>query len=285
MPCKIPHLISRRSRSGSAKPDRRLEQPRDVGPTFQVGLDDYLLEVREVARYRVRKGREIVIEPFPGSSERRIKVFLLGTVFGALCHQRGLLPLHASAIALGDRCIAFAGPSGAGKSTLATFLGDRGYPIVSDDICVVGLDGQGLPVAWSGLSRLKLWRDAVEALGRDPRDFDAIFEGVEKYQLSPERPMPRRPLKLARLYVLSEARLPQQEGISRLARSLAFDAIIGSTYRPRLLAPMGQARAHFALCAAIVKHASIHAVYRRWGFDSFSAEVEKLERHFIAGAA
>ena len=107
-------------RTGSAGPD--IEKPSHVGPTFQVGMDDYLLDVRNVARYRVRRGDEIVVEPAAGSTERDVRLFLFGTVLGALCHQRGLLPLHASAIVANGRAIAFSGHSRAGKSTLAAFF-------------------------------------------------------------------------------------------------------------------------------------------------------------------
>ncbi len=40
------------------------------------------------------------------------RVYLLGTAFGILQHQRGRMVLHASAVAVGDKAALFAGPQG-----------------------------------------------------------------------------------------------------------------------------------------------------------------------------
>lgn len=45
----------------------------------------------------------------------------------------GTLRLHATAVAIGGRAVAFTGPSVAGKSDLALRLIDRGAVLVSDD--------------------------------------------------------------------------------------------------------------------------------------------------------
>jgi len=45
--------------------------------------------------------------------------------------------LHASGVELNGRAALFLGSSGAGKSTLAAALVQRGYPLVTDDFCVI----------------------------------------------------------------------------------------------------------------------------------------------------
>ncbi len=258
-----------------------LPAPLSEGACFQVGDQDFLLAVPNVARYRVRRGCEIVVEPFAGAADRDIRVFLLGTILGALCHQRGLLPLHASAIAVDGRCIVFTGPSRAGKSTLAAFLAGRGYAILSDDICVVSRDPAGRPLAWPGVSRPKLWRDAVDALKISPGAIEPTRHGMEKYYVTTE--VGHRdvvPLPLSRIYILREARSAAQEGVERLRGARAVLAMMGATYRRNLLKPMNGAKAHFTQLTAVVQHAQINLAQRRWGFDALAADAEKLERHF-----
>ncbi|CAK0744895.1 hypothetical protein CCP1ISM_10051 [Azospirillaceae bacterium] len=79
-----------------------------------------------VAAYLIREGREITIATRLPDHAPDVGLFLFGTVFGVLCHQRGVLPLHASCVAFGERAFAFAGVSGSGKSTLAAALVARG---------------------------------------------------------------------------------------------------------------------------------------------------------------
>lgn len=266
-------------RLGDAGPE--LPHPRNVGPTFQVADDDYLLNVRGVGRYRVRYGTEVIVEPVATSAAEDVRLFLLGTVFGALCHQRRLVPLHASAIVAGGRCIAFAGRSRAGKSTLAAHFDRQGYQILADDLCVLSIAEDGAPMAWPGMPRIKLWRDAIAALGRDPNNLATVRAGLQKYHMPLDRQASATPLPLARLYVLREARLPAQEAIERLTGAAAFDEFLNQTYRRHLLAPMGCAAAHFAHCAALVKHVPVYSAGRRWGFECFADEAAKIERHFL----
>ena len=266
-------------RTGSAGP--AIENPSDVGPTFQVGRDDYLLDVHRVARYRVRDGNEIVVEPAAGSSERDVRIFLLGTVLGALCHQRGLLPLHASAIVVNGRAVAFAGRSRAGKSTLAAYFADRGYPVLSDDICVLGFDDERRPAALAGVPNLKLWQDALLELGRNPGGLETVRTGLQKYHVPLNGNAAANAAPLERIYVLGETRLERLEGIERLSGAAAFDKVFSNIYRRHLIAPMGQAQAHFARCIALLQQVPVFAVARRWGFGTFAADAATLERHFL----
>src|SRR5688572_8173030 len=65
---------------------------------IQVADDAVLLTIAGTARFLVRGGHEIVVDPAPGGSERNVRLFLLGSALGILTHRRGLLPLHANAV-------------------------------------------------------------------------------------------------------------------------------------------------------------------------------------------
>ena len=60
--------------------------------------DELLLMVEDVATYYVEGGNRIIVEPIATGDEAAIRLFLLGSAFGALLQQRGYYVLHGSAV-------------------------------------------------------------------------------------------------------------------------------------------------------------------------------------------
>ena len=75
-----------------------LPNAQNQGVTFQIADNELLLGLKGIARYHVKDGNQISISPKENSDEKDIRLFLLGSCFGALLHQRKILALHASAI-------------------------------------------------------------------------------------------------------------------------------------------------------------------------------------------
>jgi hypothetical protein len=73
-----------------------------------------------VGQFLVRNGHEITLKASEGVDGALLRLHLFGSIMGMACHQRGLLILHASAIAINGRAVAFAGAPGAGKSCRLT---------------------------------------------------------------------------------------------------------------------------------------------------------------------
>jgi hypothetical protein len=250
--------------------------------SLQVAGGTALLTVRNIARFLIRDGSEIVVDPHPGGSERNMRLFLLGSALGVLCHQRGLLPIHANAIVADGEAVAFAGPSGAGKSTLAAHFQRIGYEVLCDDVCMIGFDSSGRPYAWPGLPRLKLWGDAVEAFGHRRDSLDQAIEGQDKYHVPLAASGAVRPVPFRRLYVLERAEEGEAGGMTALGGRDAMEAVMAQTYRGLYLAPMGLAQRHFRHCAALLGHARVFVAARHWGYDVFEEEARRLESHFQA---
>lgn len=251
--------------------------------SMHVGDGEVQLNVHDIARYRIRDGREIIIEPAPDSTRRNVRLFLLGSAIGLLCHQRGLLPLHANAIVANGCAVAFVGASGAGKSTLAAHFSRAGYEVLCDDICVVSRDESGRPFAWPGLPRLKLWREAAENFGHDSAGLERAIEGLDKFHVPLTRVgAPTRPYPLRAVYALQ---VSTPEGGSEIARrrgSAALGAILHQTYRRHWLEVMGLSQQHFARCIEIANRIDVYSAPRLWGYDVFEREAEKIERHVQA---
>lgn len=245
--------------------------------------EDFLLDIEAVGRFRVSGGREIVIDPKPGASERNIRVYLLGSAFGALLHQRGLIPLHANAIEIGGKAVAFSGRSGAGKSTLAAWFADRGRGVLCDDVCAIGFDGNGAPIAWPGIPRLRLWQDAIERSGRTIAGFERSFDDDNKYDVPTGAAPAAEPLPLGAIYILAEAEEGEAPGIERLTGIAAAEALIANTYRGAFVKMIGATERHMRDCLRIVAKVPVHRARRRWGAESLDAEAQRLADH--AGAA
>ena len=79
----------------------------DANNWFVVEEDELLLEIDKISRFRVTHGTLIEIEPLEEGDIQSIRLFLLGSAIGGLLHQRGILPIHASAVEVNGKAILF----------------------------------------------------------------------------------------------------------------------------------------------------------------------------------
>lgn len=223
-----------------------------------------VLVVPQIARFRIIDGTRIVVDPKSGVPARNIRLFLLGSAFGALLHQRGLLPLHANAIEIDGMAVAFMGPSGTGKSTLATWFHDRGFKVISDDVCVVDFGLEGRPQAAPGLPRLRLWTDALELTGRDHLGLARSYldDEDEKFDVPVEAASAARSeVQLAAIYLLD---CGEEFCIASLHGLEAADAIFANTYRGEYLAQTGGQKEHWDSAIRLVRETPVFRAMRKW---------------------
>src|SRR6266566_3927655 len=58
------------------------------GVLYQASTRQFLLKINHIARYLVSNGSEIIVDPAPGAEMDAVRLFLFGSVFGAMLHQR-----------------------------------------------------------------------------------------------------------------------------------------------------------------------------------------------------
>ncbi len=92
-----------------------------------------------------------------------VEPYLLGPVIGFALRLRGVLCLHASAVVVDGRAVALLGPSQAGKSTTAAAFGAAGFPVLADDLVALR-DVEGVPMAYPGAGKLRLWEESERML-------------------------------------------------------------------------------------------------------------------------
>lgn len=239
--------------------------------------DTAVLAIPGVARFRVEGGRSITVDIDPGCSERNLRLFLLGSALGILIHQRGLFPLHANAVVIEGVAVAFTGHSGAGKSTLAAHFSAAGHTVLSDDVCVIGLDAEQRPIVYPGLPRVKLWADAAKLHGHDIDGLERIHDDMDKYQLGLPASPDQAPVPLAAVIRLVRGG-EQPAGLLRLRGRAAVQLLMAETYRPQVVSALNLQEAHFGHCVSVAAAVAVLDWTRKWGHEVFQAEVEQLIR-------
>jgi hypothetical protein len=276
---ELPELVDA---EGDDKPDVVIDYG-DIPETVETGLtaagDALTLSIENVGRYRIERGTRIIIDAEPDVPERNVRLFLLGSAFGALLHQRGLLPLHANAIELDGRAVAFMGEQGAGKSTLASWFHDHGYGVLADDVCAIGFDSRRHPMVYPGLPRLRLWVDAMSAAGRAPQEYQRSYvdAAYDKFDVPTDPPgQASAGRELAGLYVLDRA---EDFSIEPLKGVDAMEAVFAHTYRGAYLGAIGGQQNHWQSCTHLVMRTPVFRLCRPWSLDRLTEDCLRIAEH------
>jgi hypothetical protein len=260
----------------------QLAGPVSSGLCFQAAAGQCLIELPRVARYWVNGAGEIVIAPAPGARPEDVRVFVLSSAMAAIAHQRGLLAMHASGIAVDGRAVLFAGESGAGKSTLTAAFHDRGHPIVSDDLCVITFDAAGTPMVHPGYRHVKLWADSLAEVGRTLGERRHQRAGMQKYCVSVPGAGLSAPLPVALIFLLT-TKLSERIELQPMTGRAKVKALLRETYRRRMSAALGQRNSHFAQCTALGSHVRMVRVQRPFHLSGIAELTGVLEREIRAG--
>ena len=210
--------------------------------SWQIRGDEVLLRASGDHFVHYRRGAGITVERGPGADLSEESLWLNGSVYAAVASINGLVPIHASAIAHGDRVYAFTGSAGSGKSTLVTGLGARGFPLFCDDTLVLDLSDPQQIVCLPGHKRLKLAPDAIELTGAAPEE--RVSQTVDKWFARPPAGTVGRVLPLTELFFLEDSAEPT---IAPVIGSDRFLRVQDDHYTAKLLAGARQfdRAAHF----------------------------------------
>jgi hypothetical protein len=217
-------------------------------------------------------GTDFLVDPeggevwsvLPANAARAAAAYLIGPVMGFLLRVRGICCLHASAVQVGGRVIAFTGPRCAGKSTTAAAFEKAGYRVVSDDITALVERGESF-LAQPGYPRLWLWPDAAESLYGSSLDLPRILPGGEWDKCyvdltSGGREFQTQSLPLSAIYVLEERmKDAARPTVKPIAPSAALVKLAANTYMNYLLDPALRAR-EFEILGRLVMRVPVRRV-------------------------
>ncbi len=251
----------------------RLEKESSAGPEILTFASSVLLESGEpVLRvWKIANGAFLRLNYFDGmqfwldsqgtqvwalwpdsSSLEDAATYLLGPVLGLALRLRGVTCLHASAVAFGDRAVAFVGDEGAGKSTTAAALARRGHTVLSDDIVAL-VERDGAFFVLPAYPYICLWPDSVNILYGPDKTLPSFSPNYDKRQLSLAEnrlQFEEQPRRLGAIFLLGErvaepaapfleSLTPQEKLVSLVANSYA-SVLLNQEMRAREFALLGR---------------------------------------------
>jgi hypothetical protein len=201
-----------------------------------------------------------------------VELYLNGSVYGAILHQRKTLPLHASCFQYQALGIMICGESGVGKSSLTTSFCLNGATFLTDDVTPI-LFCEGQPRIWNVSDRIKLWSDSLQQLNQPLEGLERIMPQYEKFYLpiASEREVYSQLQHIFILYVHDEPKLSIQPltGVDR------FAALRNQLYRPEYLCGMPESEATYIKQLVILSQVlTVTNIFRP---DSISIEQLRLE--------
>lgn len=246
------------------------------GPNWQRTETTFLLRLAGVARFLIEDASSIQYDPEDNTDPEELTAFLTGSVLGLLLHLRGAVVLHASAVMVGERAVLFCGLSGAGKSTISAALGERGYPMVSDDLCALTTAEDGTVTVVADGREHKLWHQALDGLDLNARKGEEVRAQINKFFVEP-RDRVTKPVPVGALYELVEHHAGEAPEIVPLAASDAAHIVRRNAFRPLLMRMLNQKADYFRVAARLASQGEIAQFRRPIDFDKLAEGLDVLE--------
>lgn len=234
---------------------------------------DACLQYRGAATFHVIDGSRIVLDEHAGTDPRAVRLFLLGPVMALLLHQRKMLVLHASAVVVNGKVIAFAGDKGEGKSTLAGAMTVAGYPLFCDDVLAIDLRDSDRIVAYPAFPQLKLMPDSAKQIGLTANDLPRIHPDYEKRAARMNGERAPTPLPVKRVYIIQTA---DEETIEPLSPQNRLVELVRHSYLAPLLETTGESADHFRQVVLLANRIEIAALKRTRVLNQLRQTVQRV---------
>ena len=229
------------------------------------------------------EGSEVFYRPLSDFSSASFETYVLGILMKAVLIKKDIPSLHASAVVIGGRAVAFLGPNGVGKSSLAAAFVSAGYTLLTDDLLRLNLDDTRV-WAYPGPAFLKLLPDARQSLA----GFDVgvpMDPAADKWLFAlPAELQCRERVSLAAVYSLigPDGGHPDSEvAIHRLTPREALAEVVYGTHMDRVV-EADRATSFFDAAKRITSTVVVRRLACPWNFARLqqvrSAVLEDVQR-------
>lgn len=209
---------------------------------FKLNQNEFSMTVDGVGSFYASDGNYISLVIDPEASQASVELYLNGSTYGAILHQRKIMPLHGSCFVYNNMGIMLCGESGAGKSSLTASFCHNGSAFLTDDVTPI-VFSESLPFILPLSDRIKLWDDSLEQLKLEKGELAQIYQDYGKFYLPVDSEI-TKPYPLHLIFIIEkhddkEVKFAELEGIER------FTALRNEIYRWEYLQGMAASEAKY----------------------------------------
>jgi hypothetical protein len=236
----------------------------------------------DIARYYVKNGEEIIIEPH-GNNRDDILLYFYSNCMAAALIQRDLLPFHVSGIFISDnRVLLFAAPSRTGKSTTSVILQQKGYQPFTDDTAIMMVE-DGVCYAYASYPMIRLWENTIRKQNLlDDSSKKLLRSDVElkKYGFMFHEKFVTSKVQVAGIVFLEEKGAEIQ--IERLTHQSAIETLSHNIYRRQWIPGMKKQLLQFKSLSAIAHVIPAWRAIRPKSKPTFQSFADAIAEQIIA---
>lgn len=215
--------------------------------------------------------------------------------------------IHANAMVINNKCVAFIGPSGMGKSTLSSYVQQRGEKWLTDDMLALHQsDNKQNYVVYPSWPKARMWPDSVQAVAKqNVKTLARVHERFDKVELNLPKLEAHTAFNLDAIYVLNRngAELASLQnnprlvalgsaktrsayltnsvsgnGISKVGSSMALLALLQNSMLGNAYSRLGLEHTRLSQLGALVNALPIKQIHYNNGYQSL-IDVYELIRH------
>ncbi|MCC5940314.1 MAG: hypothetical protein JJU37_02135 [Balneolaceae bacterium] len=245
---------------------KRVDEPKNIdAPNFTnswmaINENEFRMEVENVGKFYAGYGNIVQFAPGPDATPSSLELYLNGSVYGAILHQRKTLPIHGSSFIFNDKGVLLCGESGAGKSSLTAAFCIHGAEFLTDDVTPFQFEDEK-PLIIPRSDRVKLWEDSLTQLSENKGDLNKIRPEDEKYYF----PIKQSSHKYYPLHFVFIIRLKDAGSVEFIpvSKTEAFTSLYSEIYRLHYLHSMPVLKQNYLKkIASICNHSAITIVNR-----------------------
>jgi hypothetical protein len=245
----------------------------------QMNSREFFMEVEEVARYFVKNGKEVTIEPLT-KDWREVLLYFKSNGMAAILFQNGKIPFHTSGIIDHSGGVwLFSGDSGMGKSTTALKLKERGYALFTDDTALLYVEN-GKCLARASYPMVKAWPQTIDnQIAFEKRESFPILKDWEKQGVFFHEKFMEEALEVKGIVFL---KTEGEEIVIRPLKALeGMMQLIPNVYRGEWVTALNQNKLQFVTASEIANVVSFCEAIRPENAPTYEAFAAAIDENII----